>query len=179
MKKYFKIAGLTLAIFAGIYLVICFFAPRSFKAEKSIIIHKSPELIYSTVSDFATWPSWSPWQKSDTMMVSEYVGTPGTIGHKTSWKSNKEGDGTQEIISLAPNEYIKTGINVSPDPSSMFFSEWYFTGDSLQTTVTWTMDSGTMPFLLRGAALLFDMKSTMETYYDRGLNDLKKVVEEK
>jgi hypothetical protein len=41
------------------------------------------------------------------------------------------------------------------------------------------MDSGNMPFLLRGAALLFDMKSTMETYYDRGLNDLKKVVEEK
>jgi|1048.fasta_scaffold06282_5 hypothetical protein len=178
MKKYFKITGLTFGTLVIIYLTLCVFSPRSFMAEKSITINKSPESIFETVSDFSTWTRWSPWQKSDSLMVSQYQGTPGTVGHKTSWKSKKEGNGAQEIVELSKNEYIKTAIHVSPDPNTVFFSEWYFSGDSLQTNVTWTMNSGTMPFLQRGAAFIFDMKSTMEDYYDRGLNDLKKVVEE-
>lgn len=178
MKKYFKVAALALTALAVIYLIVCFIAPASFKAEKSITINKDKGAVFSTVADFSTWTQWSPWQKSDTTMVAEYYGPAGTVGHKTAWKSKKEGDGTQEIVALAKDEYIKTGINVSPDSNSVFFSEWYFSGDSTQTYITWTMDSGSMPFIMRGAALIFNIKSTMENYYERGLNDLKKVVEE-
>ena len=175
--RYLKLALYILGGLFVIYLGICAFGADGFKANRSITIAAAPSAVFSHVSDFAQWPEWSPWQKDDPAMKPVYSGTPGAVGHKSVWESKKVGNGSQEIVELRPDNYIKTALSFTPDNSDVFYSTWQFEGDSTQTKVTWDMDSGKVPFMMRGMLTLMNVEKMMNEYYEKGLNDLKKTVE--
>lgn len=160
-----------------LYIVACAFAPKSFGTNKSIVVNTPASVVFQQVADFNNWSAWSPWKKNDPEMTATFAGTPATIGHEMTWKSKKEGNGRQEIIEMQPNTSLKIGLHFSDDPNEVFYSNWKFEGDSTSTRVTWDMDSGTMPFMARGLAFIFNMKGTISVYYEQGLKALKQVSE--
>ncbi len=177
--RYLKLALYVLAALFVIYLGLCVAGPDGFKTNRSITIAAPPSEVFPHVSDFAQWPAWSPWQKEDPNMKPVYSGTPGTVGHKSVWESKKMGNGAQEIAEMRQDSYIKTALSFTPDKSDVFYSNWYFEGDSTQTKVTWDMDSGKVGFMMRGMLLVMGVEKMMDGYYEKGLNDLKATVEKK
>jgi hypothetical protein len=175
--RYLKLSLYVILGLLVIYVGVCAFGPDDFKVNRSITIAAAPSAVFSHVADFAQWKDWSPWQKKDPALAGTYAGTPGTVGHQWEWKSKKEGDGTQEIVELRQDSYIKTALSFRPDKSDKFYSTWTFEGDSTQTKVTWDMDSGKVPYMMRGMLLILDVEKMMDGYYEEGLKDLKKTVE--
>jgi hypothetical protein len=177
--KALKLIAYGLLALTGIYVVFCFVGPADLGLQRSTLIQAPAASIFPHVADFAQWKDWSPWQKSDPAMTNELSGTAGSVGHKTTWKSKKEGDGSQEIIEITPESSIKMKLVFREDPNNPAFSDWKFEGDSLKTNVTWGFKSGGIPFLFRGIVYLMGVQKMMVNYTDQGLADLKKVVEGK
>ncbi len=173
-----KLALYTLVALMAIYFGICAIAPATFTADQSITINAAPEKVFPHVADYNNWFAWSAWKASDPAMTNDVAGTPGTVGHKQSWKSKKEGDGSQFISEITPNKHIKMGLNLMPDnPSDVNYSDWNFSGDSTKTTIKWTMTSSQIPFPGRGAVYLMGIEKTLNEYFARSLESLKKVAE--
>jgi hypothetical protein len=175
--KALKLILYGLLALTAVYLVVCTFGPKSLDLERSIQIKAAPGKVFPHVADFQQWAAWSPWQKSDPAMVSTFSGSPMSLGHKTDWKSKKEGDGSQEIVEVRPDAYLKTKLVFTQDPENAAYGEWKFEGDSTQTRVTWGFKSGGIPFLARGIVQLMGVEKMMLDYTDQGLADLKKVTE--
>jgi uncharacterized protein YndB with AHSA1/START domain len=173
-----KLALYTLAALAALYCGICAIAPATFTADKSITINAAPEKVFAYVADYNRWFDWSAWKASDPAMTNVVEGIPGTVGHKQTWKSKKEGDGAQFITELTPNKHIKMGLSLMPDdPSDINYSDFHFSGDSTKTTVKWTMTSSPVPFPGRGAVYLMGIEKMLNGYFERSLTALKAVVE--
>ncbi len=173
-----KLALYTIGTLTLLYLALCAFSPATFSASQSISINAGTHEVFPLVTDFKHWDKWSQWKKSDPDMTNVVEGTPGTVGHKQTWKSKKEGDGIQDIIELKDNSYIKMGLYLVPDnPKDVNYSDWYFTGDSTKTEVKWNMTSATIPFPGRGIVRLLGIEKTLNEYFAKSLANLKAVAE--
>jgi effector-binding domain-containing protein len=176
--KYLKISLIAIAALFAVYLVLCAIGISKFSTNGSIVINAPADQVFNEISDFKKWPAWSPWAKRDKNMKNEYAGNAGEIGHKNSWESESEGNGSQEIIEIKANEYIKTKL-IFTDFDGETFTDLKLVQDGDKTNVTWGMDGSEFPFLARGIMFLMGGNSMIEKDYDEGLANLKKLVEAK
>src|SRR6218665_1348042 len=103
--KFLKILLWIIGVLALIYLVLCFMGPKKFEASATTTIYAPDNVIFEEIADFSKHPAWSPWHTMDPNIKNTVTGTPGTVGHKDSWISEKMGDGSQEIVEIRANEY--------------------------------------------------------------------------
>ena len=59
---------------------------------------------WAQVSDFNTWKRWQPWWKSSQKITID--GTPGVVGHKSSWEGEKTGKGWMEITDVKQPNHL-------------------------------------------------------------------------
>jgi len=168
--KILKYLLYTLLVVFVIYLVTCFMGPKQMKMEKSMKINASPEAIYEEISDFGKWTAWSPWHKMDPNMKSTTIGNPGEVGHKQSW---------EKFVEVIPNEFIKSEMHFMGEESTPAFSEFKLTPDGDATNVSWSMDGGDTPFLMRGMMMIMNFEKMLGDQFSEGLGNLKKIAEEK
>jgi effector-binding domain-containing protein len=176
--KLLKITLIGIAALLAAYLFCCSLGISKFKTSKSILINASSEQVFSEINDYKKWPTWSPWAQRDKKMENIYSGNPNEIGHKNSWKSKSEGNGSQEIIEIRNNEYVKSKL-VFTDWDGESFTEFILKQEGNKTNVTWTMESTEFPFISRGFIFLMGGNKMIEKDYEEGLANLKKVVEAK
>ncbi len=174
--RFLKVFLLLLLAIVAAYLVFCIMGPKDLNLSKSVTIGASPSAVFEEIRDFARWKSWSPWALRDSAMSNEYEGEPGTVGHLQRWESRTEGSGTQTILEVRVNEFIRTELQFK-DWSESSFSNWLIEPAGDSTRVTWTMEGGELPFMIRGLAAIMGMRSGIEKDYADGLNNLKSVVE--
>jgi effector-binding domain-containing protein/uncharacterized protein YndB with AHSA1/START domain len=174
--KFLKITLTGIAALLATYLLFCTIGISKFSVSKSIEIDASPDLVFSQVNDYQKWPQWSPWAQRDKKMKNEYTGNPGEVGHKNSWVSNSEGSGSQEIVEIKANEYIKSKLQFT-DWDGVSFTELILKPQGEKTVVTWTMDGSEFPFMARGFMYLMGGNKMIEKDYDEGLANLKRIVE--
>lgn len=176
--KFLKITLIGLAALLAAYLFCCTLGISKFKTSKSISINASPEQVFNEINDYKKWPAWSPWAKRDKKMENVYTGNAGEIGHKNSWKSKSEGSGSQEIVEIRNNEYIKAKL-VFTDWDGETFTEFILKPEGDKTNITWTMEGSEFPFMARGFIFLMGGNKMIEKDYEEGLNNLKVIVESK
>lgn len=84
MKKFlYVIIGLVV-----IYFILAFIGPKHIDLSRQIEINKDKEFILEKLGDLQFFQAeWSPWTKYDPKMNKEIIGTPGSVGHQLSWKS--------------------------------------------------------------------------------------------
>ena len=151
MKKFLKIIGGVILALVALYVISCFFVPKHFFIEQKISI-QTPK---------------------DESMSSDFIGLPGTVGHKWQWKSENQGNGAQTILAIDSDKNIQMQLDFEGmDPS---YTHWKFVSTSGGVEVTWGMDGGDVPFIQRGMMLLF--QGMIESDYEKGLNKLKSVCE--
>lgn len=168
---------LILAILAA-YVVFCFIGPKDFNVTRTVRVGAAPEAIFEEISNFQNWASWSPWAKRDPEMINQFAGDAGTVGHSQTWESKKEGSGSQTIVELRENEFMRTELRFKGWDGSNF-SNFILEQVGDTTALTWTMEGGDLPFFFRGLMYLMGGKKAIENDYDQGLADLKALAEAK
>jgi effector-binding domain-containing protein len=179
--KILKYLFIALSAILVIYLILCATGPKEMKASKSLLINAAPDAIFEEYADFSKWPAWSPWHKMDPAMQTTITGAAATVGHKQAWTSTNDnvGNGSQVFVEIRNNEYLKSEMRFMGEDSSPAFGELTLKPEGEGTRVTWSMDGGEMPFMMRGLMKLMNFQGVIEEQFAGGLNDLKKIAEAK
>lgn len=120
------------------FAVPSIFLSDSFAAERTTTIDATPTEVQGVVADFNTWDSWTVWnEERDESMKRTITGTPGEVGHRMTWTSDKDGPGTIEItaIDAARTTYVLTFGEMPPCDTVMHHEP---NGEGA-TNVRWTM----------------------------------------
>jgi hypothetical protein len=130
--------------------------------------------IFPHLNNLEKFVAWSPWSKMDPAAKNTYEGAAAGVGAKMRWDGPETGKGTQWIIESVENERVKTGLTFEGfDGESN--AEFKLTPESNGTKVVWSYDGPDNGFL--GKAFWLVMGSALNSQYEDGLNDLKKLVE--
>lgn len=174
--KILKVFLIGLLLVVGVYLVLSFLGPKHMETSRSITVNAPVEEVYRVAADYNIWPKWSPWQLRDPNMKNVITGDPMTVGHKMTWESETQGSGEQEIIELVPNSMVRTSLKFK-GWDGVSYASFILVPEGNGTKVTWTLDGGEVPFLMRGMMVIFGAIGSMEKDYDEGLASIKKLVE--
>lgn len=142
--------------------------------QKSVLIERSLDDVFTAVTDFATWPKWSPWlcQEPDCPVAIE--GPAGKEGHRQSWNGDFIGSGNMFISRIDPGQTVEYDLLFLKPWKSKSRTGFRFAAKAGGTEVTWWMQ-GSLPFFL------FFMKKMMKAFvasdYTRGLAMLKEHLE--
>ncbi|MBI1980257.1 MAG: SRPBCC family protein [Methylocystis sp.] len=152
--------------------------PDNFRIARSTTIDASPEVIFRYVNDFHNWLDWSPWARLDPDMKDEYGGTPLGYGATYSWSGNKEvGVGRMEIVESRQGERVRIRLEFKKPFNAAHDVQFDLKplGED-RTEVTWAM-SGRHEFMGKAMHKFFNVDKTVGGQFDKGLADLKRVVE--
>lgn len=170
-------ALLLLALVSALIAYISFL-PDKFRIARSIVIDAPPEVVFRHINDFHNWADWSPWAKLDPDMKEEYGGTPQGYGAIYSWSGDKQvGVGQMEIVESRQGERV--GIKLEFKKPFKAKHDVQFNLKPLgenSTEVTWAM-SGHHEFVGKAMHKFLNIDKTVKAQFDRGLADLKRVVE--
>ncbi|MBP9855131.1 MAG: SRPBCC family protein [Candidatus Omnitrophica bacterium] len=175
LKKIFLILALVLIV------LIIFISSRlsEFKVTRSTTISASAENIFNQVNDFHNWEAWSPWLELDPNAKNTFNGPASGVGSSFHWVGNQNvGEGSMTITESRPNEAIKIRLDfIKPFPGTSNV-DFQFVPQGNQTNVTWSM-SGKNNFMAKAVGLFMDCDKMIGDQYEKGLSNLKAVVEGK
>lgn len=174
--KVLKIILMVLAVIVLAFCVIAASGPTEMHVKETVMISASPAEVFSEISDLRTWEEWGAWQTRDTAMVHEYSGAESGLGAINSWKSESEGNGSQEIIEAEAGKSMKMEMKFEGfDKSS--FAAWNLEAKEGGTLVSWTMDQENIDFVSRFFMVAFQIEKNVSKDYRESLDQLKIYVE--
>ena len=140
---------------------------------------ESAAAVFAQVNDLRRWEDWSPWAKLDPNAKVTFSGPQSGQGSTFKWDGNdKIGAGTMTITESKPNERVATRTDFVKPFEGTSYSDFIFwqTGD--RTNVTWTM-SGHQNFIGKAFCLFMPMEQMLGPEFEKGLAQLRQVVEKK
>jgi hypothetical protein len=174
MKFKKAVIGIVLVLLFMI-LVPPFFLNPQFHYEKSIIVKQPLNQVYQEMKSFNTWTTWSPWNTSDSTAKYDYLGNAGSKGSTIAWQGEDIGVGSNTIVELLPNKYIKNLLVLKKPFESKADDLWEFDSTASGTKITWTNKAPlSYPFgRIRGLI----MNKKLHHEYDEALDRLKETLE--
>ncbi len=157
------------------FLILAAFAPSKMVLSESKVINASPDIIYNVVNDLSARGQWDPWSNMDPSMTTTFESdnTSG-VGAKYSWSGEQVGTGSQEILEVKENEYIKSKLLFEGFDGENF-AEWNFESAEGGTKTTWSFDGAESGYPMKIFNML--MKGQLSESYKTGLDNLAKVCE--
>ncbi|MEP6787817.1 MAG: SRPBCC family protein [Acidobacteriota bacterium] len=172
-----------LGILALIVIIVVIFCaavsmqPEDFKITRSATMNASPDKVFEQVNDFHKWDAWSPWARLDPTMKTTYSGPVSGTGSSYSWVGNNEvGEGKMAITASHPSEHVAIDLEFIKPFAAKNVTEFMFKPDGDKTTVTWTM-AGKNNFVAKGFNMVMNMDKIVGSDFEKGLAQLKTVVE--
>ncbi len=146
----------------------------AFSLVSSVEIDAPASKVRDIVSDFNTWPIWSPWLLMERECSLTYRGSAHEPGHGYDWEGKKIGAGGMTMTSLDANRMNADLVFLKPWKSQADIAFDFESVDENKTRVNWHMDSS-LPFFM--FFMVKKMKAFITGDYDRGLSMLKDYVE--
>ncbi|MBL7817874.1 MAG: SRPBCC family protein [Saprospiraceae bacterium] len=176
--KVLKFLGIALAALVGLVLLAGLFVKKDYAVERSIVINKPKADVFSYVRVFKNHKNFSSYEQMDPNIKMDYRGTDGEVGSVSAWAGNSNvGKGEQEIKKITEGERIDIELRFIEPMASIAPCYWTFESvDSTQTKVKWGM-SGTMSYPMNTMQLVMSMDDMIGTEYQKGLNQLKAILE--
>lgn len=164
-----------LVVLVVVVVGVAFVLPQNVHVERSTVIGAQPGAVFEVVNDLTRAKEWGPWYKREPNMQLTLEGPPQGVGAKISWKSETEGEGSQEIIESKEFSLVKTKLDFGGQGTA--FAAFNLEAVEGGTKVTWSMDTDVgMSPVGRYMGLMFD--TWIGKDYEEGLANLKKLVEE-
>ena len=160
---------LTLAV---VVFVVAIFLPSSLHVEENLLINAPADKLFPHVNSLKAWEPWSPFQRDDIEMKSEYAGPDSGVGCTQRWKSLKNGDGHMKIVESMPYSYIKLDMNLMKN--SEVVSEFKFAPAPGGTRVSWSVDMRGLPYP-HGRFMGLFMPRILHKFFKSGLENLAEV----
>ena len=146
---------------------------------KSVTIKGSKEEVFDMVRYLKNFPVWSPFLAEDPAQKYEVKGIDGTVGAQYHWDGNKGKDlGYQEIVKVTPLAYVGMKCDIQKPFVAHPTFEYYFseTANGIEVRQEFKLNSGMVDAFFMW---LFGAKAGMEKTNQKGLNLLKKAMENK
>ncbi len=158
------------------YLLTCLMGPKNLNVERSITVNAETNEVFPLVNNLKNWQKWSSWYEKEPSMKLSYGDITEGDGGIYAWDGKENGKGSLEIIDSKKNQQIRTRLKFDGFDGESF-GQWDFETKKDGTKITWGMKGDDLPFMLRGMMLVMNQKDKMVADFDRGLANLKKLVE--
>jgi hypothetical protein len=163
-------------LLAGLAIFVAL-QPDDYRLTRSITIAAPAAAIFPHVNDLHRWEDWSPWAKVDPNAKVAFAGAPAGPGAVFTWDGNdKTGAGTMTITASRPNDLIRIKTDFVKPFTATGFTEFIFSQTGDQTNVIWTM-TGTHSFIAKAICLVTSMETMLGPDFEKGLAQMKRVVE--
>lgn len=171
-KIILSILGVLLLIFLGLVV----FAPTTVKLEASEIMPASKSMLFKEVLSFKARDAWNPWTYMDPNIEIKFPEQDGVVGAKYTWSGNDDvGAGEQEITAIDGMDRVDTKLHFTAPWES--FADTYMSLDEAERGTKLSWGFTTEAARPMNVMMLF-MKGMIEKDYLKGLQKLKKMLEE-
>ena len=166
-----------LAAIAAVGLVLALgglLLPATTHVERSVVIDRSPEQVFTTLNSFERFSAWSPWAEYDPQARYTFEGPASGVGARMRWSGNRSvGSGSQEITTSEPHRRVVVALDFD---GSQAQAAYLLEPEGDGTRLTWAFDTehGMNPFK-RWLGLVFDRMIGAD--YEKGLRKLKSLLE--
>jgi uncharacterized protein YndB with AHSA1/START domain len=169
------VIGIILLIIAAVIVVAL--QPDDYRLTRSAVIAAPAAEVFPHVNDLRKWEEWSPWAKLDPAAKVTFEGPRAGPGAVFKWAGNdKVGAGTMTITESKPNERVATRTDFVKPFEGTSSSDFIFSQTGNQTNVIWTM-TGTHNFIGKAMCLVMSMETMLGPEFEKGLMQLREVVE--
>jgi hypothetical protein len=172
-----KIVLIAVAATVVVLATVVALRPSELRVARSTTMAAPPETVFAQVNDFHAWEAWNPWGRIDPDMESTYSGAAAGPGAQYAWVGNREvGEGRMTIIESRPGELVRIRLEFLSPFAATNTAELTFRPEGDRTAVTWSMH-GHNSFIAKAIGLLMDMDQMIGGQFEKGLADLKAIVE--
>lgn len=169
------------ALLISSFLIIALFVEKKTVIQREVLIHQPVSEVFEYVSDLKNQIHYSKWVMTDPNIQLTYGGTPGQVGHFSSWTSimKNVGEGKQTFRSIKPNQQIDLLVEFEKPFKSEAIAHFKFHRNTdVETKVEWIFNSESkypMNLLFK----IIGMEKMLGNDIQMGLNNLKSVLEKK
>lgn len=172
-----KVILISLGVIVVVLVAIVALQPAEFRVARSATMSAPAPVIFAQVNELQKWESWNPWQKIDPAMKLTFAGPPAGPGASYSWTGNNEvGEGRLTITESKPTDMVRIKLEFMKPFAATNTAEFTFKPEGDKTAVTWSME-GKNNFLAKAIHLCFNMDRMVGGQFEKGLADMKAVVE--
>jgi hypothetical protein len=173
----FKKILLGLAVVIAGLVIFVALQPAEYSVVRSTTISAAPPAVFTQVNDLHNWDAWSPWSKVDPSMRQSFEGPAAGIGAIYTWAGNADvGEGRMTVSESHPSDVVRLKLDFFKPFAGTAISTFTFKPQDSQTVVTWSM-SGEKNFLSKGVCLFMSMDKILGAQFEKGLAQMKSVVE--
>jgi polyketide cyclase/dehydrase/lipid transport protein len=166
-----------LAALVVILLVVVALQPDNYRVSRTAEIAAPPPAVFAQVNDFEKWDAWSPWAKLDPNAKIAFEGPKAGKGAVFKWSGNdKIGEGSMTLTESRPAELVRIKVDFVKPFEGSSNTEFTLKPQGNRTAVTWTM-FGEHNFIGKAMCLFMNGEKMMSTEIDKGLSQMKSVVE--
>ena len=171
-----------LALLAVLVLVVAYAAIQSpnYKVSREITINAPAEKVFPYLNTSKLADQWGPWKEQDPSVKITFSGSDAGVGSRTSWEGGEKmgqmGVGSATIVESIPNERVLIKIEYVKPMSMVQDSVYLIKANGTQSVVTWEV-TGTNTFMGRLMCLFVNMDKVVGGMFEKGLGNLKKLVE--
>lgn len=169
-----------LGVLAGLivtFLIVVALRPSVLRVARTTSVSAPASAVFAHVNDFRRWAAWSPYEKRDPTMRKTYEGATAGKGAIYTWNGNNEvGEGRTTITESRPSDLIRIRLEMVRPFACTNDVEFTFRPQGDQTAVTWTM-TGRNRFIAKAAGMFINMDKMIGGDFEKGLAQLKSVVE--
>ena len=167
------------ALFLILGVALVALQPADFRISRRLAMAAAPAAVFPHVNELARWRGWSPWEKLDPNLKRSYEGPAAGEGASYAWVGNGQvGEGRMTIIESKPNDLVRIRLEFKKPFKATNTSEFTFEPNGGGTDVTWSM-TGQNSFVNKAVCLVMNMDKLVGKDFEKGLNDLKAIVEAK
>lgn len=174
MKKIVLILCTILGILILSIGVIGLILPKEYGLERAIMINAPAETVFPYVNNLVKRTQWSPWEREDPSMKIEYGDIKEGVGAFCKWESKKSGNGSMLITQSIPFSSVAVDLNFEGLGSAKAL--WSFESKENGTKIIWGFSAEAHNF---GTKIFGSMINLfLGPHYEKGLNNLKELVEQ-
>ena len=173
----FKKILIALVAIVVVFAVVVALQPSEFRVVRSATISAPAPAVFAQVNDFHNWEAWSPWAKLDPAAKHSFEGPSAGTGAVFRWAGNEEvGEGSMTITESRPSDLIRINLEFLKPFAATSVAEFTFKPEGDRTAVTWSM-AGQNNFIAKAVCLFMNMDETVGGDFEKGLAQMKSVVE--
>ena len=177
MSEALVIIAVILAIAIAAVLILAATKPTTLRVQRSVSINAPPERIFSLISDFHQWVTWSPYEQKDPAMKRTYSGTERGRGAVYAWDGDKNvGSGRMEILDVSAPSKIVIKLDFFKPFEGHNTAEFTMLPQGDGTHVTWLMH-GPANFMSRLIQVFMNLDNMIGKDFEAGLANLKTLTE--
>jgi uncharacterized protein YndB with AHSA1/START domain len=177
MFEIIAIIAIILAVAIAIVLILAATKPDTFSVQRATAVKAPPQQIFSAISDFHQWGSWSPWENKDPAMQRTYSGAASGKGAVYGWEGNKNvGSGRMEILEASTPSKIVIKLDFLKPFEAHNTAEFTMLPQGDVTHVTWVMH-GPAVFMSRVMQVFMNLDKMIGKDFETGLANLKSLTE--